>query len=425
MVNISFSKLVNQFPKMKLLVIDTSYNFKAIEEKKLYQAVYSRDLNGFFSKVWSVHPFGDIVDFSLNKSKFGKIENHKMNKSHLFIEGKIGKFLFIKQLKIINFIFSQVELFFYLKKLILKEKIDFIKANDPHYNSLLAYLLSKFTNTPFIVRVSGNFDKIYEDTKKPIMKRFFIFRFVEKFFEKFVFKKTHYVVAPNEDNLEYAFLNGLKKEKGSIVRYGSLIHKNHLIEPSLRKEKFFFKKDLNLDDGNIFLIYVGRLEEDKRVIDYIEIKKNIKNNQIKLIIVGKGSQEDILINEIKKNNLSERIFLIGEKNQDWLARCLPNASCFVATHTGRALAEASFAGLPVVGYDIDWHSEIIEDGVNGYLIKTGDYISFANSILKILNDKNLAKKFSNNIRQKANNILSPDKINEIEIECFKKIKKVY
>ena len=52
MVNISFSKLVNQFPKMKLLVIDTSYNFKAIEEKKLYQAVYSRDLNGFFSKVW-------------------------------------------------------------------------------------------------------------------------------------------------------------------------------------------------------------------------------------------------------------------------------------------------------------------------------------------------------------------------------------
>ena len=33
-----------------------------------------------------------------------------------------------------------------------------------------------------------------------------------------------------------------KKEKGSIVRYGSLIHKNHLIEPSLRKEKFFFKR---------------------------------------------------------------------------------------------------------------------------------------------------------------------------------------
>ena len=90
---------------MKLLVIDTSYNFKA-RGKKLYQAVYSRDLNGFFSK------FGPFILWRysrlfLNKSKFGKIENHKMNKSHLFIEGKIGKFLFIKQLKIINFIFSR------------------------------------------------------------------------------------------------------------------------------------------------------------------------------------------------------------------------------------------------------------------------------------------------------------------------------
>ena len=112
---------------MKLLVIDTSYNFKAIEEKKLHQAIYSRDLNGFFSKVWSVHPFGNIADFSFKKSKFGKIDLYEMNKSHLFIEGKIGKFFLLKRLKIINFIFSQIEIFFFLKKLILKEKIDFIK----------------------------------------------------------------------------------------------------------------------------------------------------------------------------------------------------------------------------------------------------------------------------------------------------------
>ncbi len=410
---------------MKLLVIDTSYNFKAIKEKKLHQAIYSRDLNGFFSKVWSVHPFGDIADFSFDKSNFGKIDIYEMNKSHSFIEGKIGKFFLLKKLKTINFIFSQIDFFFFLKKLILKQNIDFIKANDPHYNSLLAFLLSKSTNVPFLVRVSGNFDKIYKDTKKPIMKRFFIFRFIEKFFERFIFKKTQYVIAPNEDNLEYALLNGLKKEKGSVVRYGSLIHKSHLVDPVLRKEKFFFKNELNLDDDNNYLIYVGRLEEVKRVMDLIQIIKNIKNNQIKLLIVGKGSQQDSLREEITRNNLGNRIFLLGEKNQEWLARCLPNASCFVATHTGRALAEASFAGLPTVGYDIDWHSEIIEDGINGYLVRTGDYISFAESILKILNDKELAKKFSNNIRQKAKIILSPDKISEIEIECFKKIKRVY
>ena len=96
------------------------------------------------------------------------------------------------------------------------------------------------------------------------MKKFFLFRFIEKFFERLIFKRTDYVIAPNNDNLQYAFSNGLKKEKGSVVRYGSLIHKKHLIEPILRKEKYFFKTELNIEDNNIFLIYVGRLEKVKR-----------------------------------------------------------------------------------------------------------------------------------------------------------------
>ena len=119
---------------MKLLVIDI-YNFKAIQEKKLYQAIYSRDLNGFLFKKFGLYILLVIYwTFLLKKSKFGKIEIHEMNKNHLFIEGKIGKFFFLKKLKIVNFIFSQIDIFFFLKKLILKEKINFIKANDPHYN---------------------------------------------------------------------------------------------------------------------------------------------------------------------------------------------------------------------------------------------------------------------------------------------------
>ena len=74
-------------------------------------------------------------------------------------------------------------------------------------------------------------------------------------------------------------------------------------------------------------------------------------------------------------------------------------SCFVATHTGRALAENTVCWFAVVGYKIDWHSEIIEDGVTGYLVKTGDCTLFSQLILKVLNNKDLAEKFSKNIRK--------------------------
>ena len=150
--------------------------------------------------------------------------------------------------------------------------------------------------------------------------------------------------------------------------------------------------------------------------------KNISDPHIKLLIVGHGSQENDLKEAIIYNNLSKRIFLLGEKDQEWLSRCLPNCSCFLATHTGRALAEASFAGLPVVGYDIDWHSEIVKDGISGFLIKTGDYKSFSSSILKILKNKHLSEQFSKNIRESAETLLSPNKIIEIERECFNKLR---
>lgn len=410
---------------MKLLVIDTSYNIKAIKEKKLYEAVYSRDLNGFFKKVWSVHPFGNITYPSYVSKDFSKLEQIKLNESHFFIEGKIGRYYFLKKLKILNFLISQLEIFLYLKKLIKTEKIDFIKANDPHYNSLMALLLSKFTKIPFVVRVSGNFEKIFKDTKKPIMKRFFIFRFLEKKFEKFIFKKADYVIAPNKDNLEYAFSYGLKKTKGSVVRYGNLIYKKHLVTPGERKDQFFFQKELNINNKYKYMIYVGRLEKVKRVMDLIPIVKNIPDKNIKLLIIGKGSLENELQKKINENKLNDRIFLLGEKDQEWLSKCLPNCSCFLATHTGRALAEATFAGLPVVAYNIDWHSEIIKNGINGYLVKEGDFLSFSKLVLKILNDIYLSEKFSKNIRKSAENLLSPDKIFKIEIDCFKKIKKVY
>mgnify|MGYP005998570207 FL=1 len=100
---------------------------------------------------------------------------------------------------------------------------------------------------------------------------------------------------------------------------------------------------------------------------------------------------------------------------------MPNCSCFIATHTGRALAEASFAGLPVAGYDIDWHSEIIEHDFNGLLTKPGYKKNLSKLIDQIIDDRNLSRKFSNNIRLKAEYLLAPKKIEKIEIQCFKKI----
>ena len=52
-----------------------------------------------------------------------------------------------------------------------------------------------------------------------------------------------------------------------------------------------------------------------------------------------------------------------------LASNSPYLGCCV-TLTGRALAEAALGGVPIVAYDIDWHSEAVETGVTGELVPT-------------------------------------------------------
>ena len=43
-------------------------------------------------------------------------------------------------------------------------------------------------------------------------------------------------------------------------------------------------------------------------MDLIKIIKNIKNNKIKLIIVGKGSLQNSLTEEIVRSHLSDKFF---------------------------------------------------------------------------------------------------------------------
>ena len=59
---------------------------------------------------------------------------------------------------------------------------------------------------------------------------------------------------------------------------------------------------------------------------------------------------------------------------------------------GIALIEAAGAGLPAVSYDIDCGpSEIIEDGVSGYLVSPHDIQGLARKICTLIEDEELRR----------------------------------
>ena len=161
------------------------------------------------------------------------------------------------------------------------------------------------------------------------------------------------------------------------------------------------------------LISVGRLEKVKGYDDLIEVFKivNEKNKNVYLNIVGSGSQIDFLYNKINQLNLSDNVKMLGYKDSKELNELYNSTSIYVMTsHSesfGLVLLEAMSHGLPCIAFDsATGATEIIEDGVNGYLIKDRNKYEMANRILELISNKDKCIKMGEAARINSEKYLS-------------------
>ncbi len=406
----------------KIIVIDTSYNLNKIKKLKIENIIYSRSLNDYFTKVISVHPVSTIDEQDSYKEKYGNFNIIKLDSKHYYIEGKIGYFKSLKFLNSINFLIAQIQLFIFLKKYIKDEKINFIKAGSPNYAGLFAYMLSKFTSIPYILRIGSNNDKIYEVTKRPIEKRFFKLRIVEKFFEKKIIKNASHIIAANNNNLNFALKNSARLNNSSVIRYSSLVNSLHYVDPKDRMFDINLFQKYNLKKNN-FIVYVGRLEEVKHPIDPILVLQKLKKEgfELKLIMFGDGSQRKKLKNYCFKNGIDNHVIFAGNVDQITLSKIIPYASLVLSPHTGRALVEVGLGRVPVVAYDIDWQSELIIHEETGELVPYRDLEKFFSSAKKILNKNSYSKLLSTNLRRLCINLFDPNKTIEEEVKIYENL----
>ena len=406
----------------KLLVLDSSYSFEAIKDLQLEHSVECRDLGGYFTHVWSVHPFATLVTSDAWTTRFGRPVVFPMNDGHTFIEGKVGRYAILGRFVGVNFLISQIDIFVFLYRLIKMHEISAIRVGSPLYVGLFGWLLSRICKIPLIVRVGGNHDKIFESMRKPIEAKFFRFRSCEKVIERLVFRAADFVVGANQDNLNFALANGARVARSAVVRYGNLIDSRHFQEPRARHGGKVLLEDIGIGDEP-FLMYIGRLESVKMPDHPIQLLSilNKTNKALKLIMVGEGTLLNNLVELCAYHGLVDRVFFCGKRDQGWLAKVLPHASVVISPHTGRALTEAGLAAAPIVAYDVDWQTEIIRSGETGEIIPFGDVLSLARSTSRLLEERAYAEKLGHNLRNLLLDIMNPDRLNETERSYYRKL----
>jgi len=82
--------------------------------------------------------------------------------------------------------------------------------------------------------------------------------------------------------------------------------------------------------------------------------------------------------------------------------------------------EAMALQKPIVASNIGWANEMIEDGVEGYLVNPTDHITYANKIVTLLEDPELQKQFGVAARKKVEQKFSMEIVAQQSLVFYEK-----
>lgn len=154
-----------------------------------------------------------------------------------------------------------------------------------------------------------------------------------------------------------------------------------------------------LGDGIPVILSIGRLEKVKNLDLLFDALPSLDTKDFKVIILGEGSLQSHFAERIKRENLNDKVFLMGY--QDNIYPYLNRADVFVLTSNFEgmpgALIQALATGTCCISTDCPTGpAELIDSGSNGLLIPKGDAKALAASIDRVLSQPELHKKMSNN-----------------------------
>jgi len=154
------------------------------------------------------------------------------------------------------------------------------------------------------------------------------------------------------------------------------------------------------------IVSVGRLIKTKHYDRMIRLFVELNRPDWRLVIVGGDGQNQNIMAELRKL-LAElgnppNIELAGTQKD--VEGYLRRASIFAFTSSSEGfpnvIGEAMSAGLPVVSYDcIAGPSDMVEDGVNGYLVPVFDDELFKKRLLELMDSPEKRKQFGNRARE--------------------------
>lgn len=205
---------------------------------------------------------------------------------------------------------------------------------------------------------------------------------------------------------------GLSGAKGRFIPGGSGVDVTEY-SPGTRDsaESLEIRKSLGIPADAFVAMFVGRLQLDKGLLEFVEAARLLKMKRDDIVFVMVGAPDPGNKRSVSESTLagwkSEGDVIFTGRREDVPA--LMAAANTVTTPTfyreglPRTLLEAAATGLPLIGTDMPGVREAITHDVNGILIPTRDSLALAKAVEELADDRSRAKRYGDASLDRAKN----------------------
>lgn len=213
--------------------------------------------------------------------------------------------------------------------------------------------------------------------------------------DKFMLRSCDKIIAVSSGIMNDLVKNGINSSRISVIQNSvQCPHGERQFEDHRTEKRSFLSIDKNM-----FLIgFVGRLSEEKGVNYLIEAGSVLKQitETFKIVILGDGPNNIELKNLTKSKGLDNEIIFSGFQDDidKWLAAFDVFVLPSLTEGTPMALLEAMSMGIPVIASAVGGVPDIVNNGVNGFLVEPGDYRELCEKIALLKNNPALREKMA-------------------------------
>lgn len=173
-----------------------------------------------------------------------------------------------------------------------------------------------------------------------------------------------------------------------------------------------------------WVIGLGRLSYEKGFDRLVEAFAKInEHNEWRLVLVGDGPVRTQLEQQVENLGVKDRVDFLGQRRD--VDELLAKSKLFVIPSRcegfPNALAEAMASPLPCISFDSISASDIIENRVNGVVVRDGDTDTLAREMISLMDNEVLR----NNYAAKAYSIrewLDKDKVGDMFLDFILELK---